>query len=102
MTTPASLALVYAQLAFGVVLDQHEIVIIPAKVQTVPMADGAIGLIYETPQCSASGRFVGNGTGGLLQLEHVRTEIWNADFGTTDHFKGARPDGTPILVVPSS
>ncbi len=92
----------YAQLAFGVVLDQHEITILPAKVGTVPMANGAIGLLYETPECAASGSFTGDERGGTLYLEHVRTELWETDFGTTDRFKGSRPDGTPILVMPTS
>ncbi len=92
----------YARLAFGVVLDQHEIVILPDRVATVPMADGAIGLIYETAECSATGSFAGNPSDGSLRLEHVRTSVWEADFGTIDRFRGARPDGTPILVVPSS
>lgn len=102
MDTALPAAVLYVQLAFGVVLDQHEITILPAKVGTVPMANGALGLIYETPECSASGSFTGDERGGTLLLEHVRTELWETDFGTTDRFRGSRPDGTPILVVPSS
>lgn len=102
MHAPTPDVIAYACLAFGVVLDQHEIVILPDRVATVPMADGAIGLIYETAECSATGSFAGNLSGGSLRLEHVRTSVWEADFGTIDRFRGARPDGTPILVVPSS
>lgn len=102
MNIPLPAVIAYAQLAFGVVLDQHEITILPTRVQTVPMADGAIALIYETAECTASGRFIGDARSGTLRLEHVRTLEWNADFGTIDQFKGSQPDGTPILAVPTS
>lgn len=91
-------AMGYARLAIGVVLDRHEITVLPDRVHAVPMSDGSIGLIYETARCSASGRFVGDQTGGLLHLDRIVTMTWDVSFGTRDHFRGADSNGTPRLV----
>lgn len=103
MYTPAEEAVMdYARQALAVVLEQHELVILPSKVQAIPHDDGSVTLMHETVEVDAVGRFVGDTSSGTLTLERIRTLEWSGQFDTVDRFKGAREDGTPILLAPSS
>lgn len=89
----------YARRALSVVLDQHDITILPEHVQAIPLPSGDIGLVYETVDTLVAARFTGDDQNASLRLGQVRTPNWlKVDFGTIDRFKGSRPDGTPILV----
>lgn len=100
-TTSETALMDYARQAFAVVLDQHELSVPATHIQAIPV-QGGIVLLYETQDYSATGRFDGLASGGTLTLEEVKTPHWKARFDTVDRFKGARPDGVPILVAPSS
>ncbi len=92
----------YARQALAVVLERHELIILPSMVQAIPHGESGVTVIHETLTVNAVGRFVGDTSGGMLTLERIETPRWSSRFGTVDHFKGAREDGTPILAVPSS
>lgn len=92
----------YARQALAVVLEQHELIILPSRVQAIPHGESSITLMHETVDVDAIGRFVGDASGGTLTLERIKTLEWSRQFDTVDRFKGAREDGTPILLAPSS
>lgn len=102
MSTPKEQAVMnYAKEAFCVVLDQHELFVLPTQVQAIPISGGGIVLLYEVQDHSAAGRFDGELSDGTITLEEVKTPHWKKRFGTVDRFKDAYPDGTPTLVAPT-
>lgn len=90
----------YARRALSVVLDQHDITILPERVQAIVLSDGGISLTYETVDTMITASFAGDERNATLRLGQVRTRGWSkTDVGTVDTFRGAREDGTPILTA---
>ncbi len=89
----------YARAAFVRVLEEHELFVHTDHVSVTVTDQGALALKYDGPHLSAVGVFHGNLNESTLLLGQVQTNAWQANFGSVDSFRGAMPDGTPLLYV---
>lgn len=87
----------YAQQAFALVLEEHELFIQPSEVSVTTATDGSLALSYEKTGLTATGAFRGNLHESTLALGCVMTPAWETQFDSVDTFKGCKPDGSPCL-----
>ncbi len=93
----------YIQEATCVVLDRHEIILIPSQIgvdryEETRRCDRYLVSWEGGPNGSIRAIFVGDERGGTLELGHVKTRRWEQRFDTTDTFRGTDHLGKPQLV----